>query len=183
MNGEERRDARVDPAELHHDQARADRGGPEVPQFPPGSPFEQFFRDFLERNRPGPRGPAPDRPERGPGGRASSLGSGVIIDAAGYIVTNNHVVGRADRITVSLADGTEMQARLIGTDELTDIAVISPAFSADCIETLEEINGEIREAFEHAGGQQFTYVPCLNDDDAHIAVLTAVIAENMAGWA
>ena len=66
---------------------------------------------------------------------------------------------------------------------VTDIAVISPAFSADCIETLEEINGEIREAFEHAGGKGFTYIPCLNDDDAHIAVLTEVIAENMAGWA
>ena len=66
---------------------------------------------------------------------------------------------------------------------VTDIAVISPAFSADCIETLEEINGEIREAFEHAGGKGFTYIPCLNDDDAHIAVLTGVIAENMAGWA
>lgn len=65
---------------------------------------------------------------------------------------------------------------------ITDIAVISPAFSADCIETLEEIQGEIREAFEHAGGQQFTYVPCLNDDDAHIAVLTAVIEEQLAGW-
>ena len=63
------------------------------------------------------------------------------------------------------------------------IAVIAPAFSADCIETLEEINGEIREAFEHAGGKGFTYIPCLNDDDAHIAVLTEVIAENMAGWA
>ena len=66
---------------------------------------------------------------------------------------------------------------------ITDIAVISPAFSADCIETLEEINGEIREAYEHAGGKDFTYIPCLNDDDAHIAVLTEVIAENMAGWA
>ncbi|MBB1490285.1 ferrochelatase [Paracoccus sp. MC1854] len=66
---------------------------------------------------------------------------------------------------------------------IADIAVISPAFSADCIETLEEINGEIREAFEHAGGKGFTYIPCLNDDDAHIAVLTEVIAENMAGWA
>ena len=65
---------------------------------------------------------------------------------------------------------------------VTDIAVISPAFSADCIETLEEIQGEIRESFEHAGGQQFTYIPCLNDDDAHIAVLMAVIAENLAGW-
>jgi ferrochelatase len=62
------------------------------------------------------------------------------------------------------------------------IAVIAPAFSADCIETLEEINGEIREAFEHAGGESFTYIPCLNDDDAHIAALMAVIGENLAGW-
>ncbi len=62
------------------------------------------------------------------------------------------------------------------------IAVIAPAFSADCIETLEEINGEIREAFEHAGGESFTYIPCLNDDAAHIAALTQVIAENLAGW-
>ena len=63
-----------------------------------------------------------------------------------------------------------------------NIAVISPAFSADCIETLEEINGEIREAFEHAGGESFTYVPCLNDDDAHIAALMDVVEENLCGW-
>lgn len=63
-----------------------------------------------------------------------------------------------------------------------NIAVISPAFSADCIETLEEINGEIREAFEHAGGESFTYIPCLNDDDAHIAALMEVVEENFAGW-
>ncbi len=62
------------------------------------------------------------------------------------------------------------------------IAVISPAFSADCIETLEEIQGEIREAFEHAGGESFTYIPCLNDDDAHIAALMAVLGDNLAGW-
>ncbi|MDW4549197.1 ferrochelatase [Defluviimonas sp. D31] len=62
------------------------------------------------------------------------------------------------------------------------IAVISPAFSADCIETLEEIQGEIREAFEHAGGESFTYIPCLNDDDAHIAALISVITDNLAGW-
>ncbi|GHF35672.1 ferrochelatase [Seohaeicola zhoushanensis] len=62
------------------------------------------------------------------------------------------------------------------------IAVIAPAFSADCIETLEEINGEIRESFEHAGGESFTYVPCLNDDDAHIAALGEIIAENLRGW-
>ncbi|PTV93738.1 ferrochelatase [Rhodobacter aestuarii] len=63
-----------------------------------------------------------------------------------------------------------------------NIAVISPAFSADCIETLEEINGEIREAFEEAGGEFFTYVPCLNDDDAHIAALMEVVEENLCGW-
>ncbi|HQY42773.1 MAG TPA: ferrochelatase [Paracoccaceae bacterium] len=62
------------------------------------------------------------------------------------------------------------------------IAVISPAFSADCIETLEEIQGEIREAFLHAGGESFTYIPCLNDDDDHIAALMDVVAQNLSGW-
>lgn len=62
------------------------------------------------------------------------------------------------------------------------IAVMAPAFSADCIETLEEINGEIRESFEHAGGEVFTYIPCLNDESAHISALVQVIEENLAGW-
>ena len=62
------------------------------------------------------------------------------------------------------------------------IAIIAPAFSADCIETLEEINQEIRDAFIEAGGEEFTYIPCLNDDDAHIAALAQVIDENLAGW-
>ena len=65
---------------------------------------------------------------------------------------------------------------------ITDIAVISPAFAADCIETLEEINGEIRESFEHAGGKTFTYIPCLNDDPAHIEVMLGVVSDNIAGW-
>lgn len=63
------------------------------------------------------------------------------------------------------------------------IAVIAPAFSADCIETLEEINEEIRESFEESGGESFTYIPCLNDDEAHIAALTKIIETNLAGWA
>ena len=62
------------------------------------------------------------------------------------------------------------------------IAVIAPAFSADCIETLEEINEEIHESFEEAGGEQFTYIPCLNDDDAHMAALAAVVEDNLKGW-
>jgi serine protease Do len=56
--------------------------------------------------------------------QVSAAGSGTIIDPAGYIVTNNHVVGNADTIVVSLSDGTELPARLIGTDELTDVALI-----------------------------------------------------------
>jgi ferrochelatase len=62
------------------------------------------------------------------------------------------------------------------------IAVCAPAFSADCIETLEEINEEIRESFEHAGGEDFTYIPCLNDNPAHIDALSGVIMENLKGW-
>ncbi|MDP0927092.1 ferrochelatase [Paracoccus onubensis] len=64
----------------------------------------------------------------------------------------------------------------------SDIAVISPAFASDCIETLEEIQGEIREAFEHAGGERFTYIPCLNADPEHIDVMMNVIRENITGW-
>ncbi|MCA2006056.1 ferrochelatase [Tritonibacter mobilis] len=63
-----------------------------------------------------------------------------------------------------------------------NIAVIAPAFSADCIETLEEINEEICESFEHAGGEDFTYIPCLNDSDAHISALSSVIRNNLKGW-
>ena len=62
------------------------------------------------------------------------------------------------------------------------IAVIAPAFSADCIETLEEINEEIRESFEEAGGEAFDYIPCLNDDEAHIHALVKVIEDNLTGW-
>ncbi|TCP40255.1 ferrochelatase [Rhodovulum marinum] len=62
------------------------------------------------------------------------------------------------------------------------IAVIAPAFSADCIETLEEINEEIRESFEEAGGEEFTYIPCLNDDEGHIGALCDVIRTHLKGW-
>ncbi|MCK8786502.1 DegQ family serine endoprotease [Roseomonas sp. NAR14] len=101
--------------------------GPEVPQAPPGSPFEEFFRDFLERNRPGGRG-GPGGGQRGeqqqPQRRGQSLGSGFVIDAAGYVVTNNHVINGADEINVILQDNTTIRAELVGTDERTDIALL-----------------------------------------------------------
>jgi len=62
------------------------------------------------------------------------------------------------------------------------IAVIAPAFSADCIETLEEIEQEIRESFVHAGGESFTYIPCLNAQPAHIDMMASIVRDNLLGW-
>jgi len=73
-------------------------------------------------------------------------------------------------------------ARLASEEGKKRIAVIAPAFSADCIETLEEINEEIAESFEEAGGEEFTYIPCLNDDDAHMTALAAMVDNNLKGW-
>ena len=93
--------------------------GPEVPQFPPGSPFEDFFRDFFDRNRPQQQ-PAPQQGGRG----ASSLGSGFIIDKKGLIVTNNHVIQDAVEVTVILQDDTRLKAEIVGRDAKTDLAVL-----------------------------------------------------------
>ncbi|MEM9797768.1 MAG: ferrochelatase [Pseudomonadota bacterium] len=76
----------------------------------------------------------------------------------------------------------EEVARLAEEDGKKNIAVIAPAFSSDCIETLEEINEEIKESFEEAGGEVFTYIPCLNDDDAHMDALADIVKENLSGW-
>ena len=62
------------------------------------------------------------------------------------------------------------------------IAVMAPAFSSDCVETLEEINGEIRHAFEAAGGEEFVYIPCLNEDTAHIDMMMSILGRELAGW-
>jgi serine protease Do len=93
--------------------------GLEMPQFPPGSPFEDFFEKFF-RDQPG-RGPGTM-----PGDRQTvrGQGSGFVVDPDGYIVTNNHVVANAKEIMVTLEDGTELPATLIGRDEKTDLALI-----------------------------------------------------------
>jgi len=62
------------------------------------------------------------------------------------------------------------------------IAVMAPAFASDCIETLEEIQGEIRESFIEAGGETFTYIPCLNSDEAHLDMMETLVADNLPGW-
>ena len=62
------------------------------------------------------------------------------------------------------------------------IAIMAPAFSSDCVETLEEIKEEIRESFLHAGGERFSYIPCLNAGDDHIDMMMAVLERELAGW-
>src|SRR3984957_14748462 len=99
--------------------------GPEVPLFPPGSPFEQFFKDFLNRNRPpGPGGRGGDNQPPPSDRRMQSLGSGFIIDSSGIVVTNNHVIDGADEITVTLQDNTSLKAKVLGRDETGDIALL-----------------------------------------------------------
>jgi len=60
---------------------------------------------------------------------------------------------------------------------------MSPAFSSDCVETLEEINEEIFESFEEAGGTKFTYIKCLNDNPDHIKMMIDILKNELSGWA
>lgn len=92
------------------------RGIP-MPQMPPGSPFEEFFEEFFDQ-RQDEEGQN-DRPRR-----VNSLGSGFVIDEAGIIVTNNHVISEADEIVANFSDGRKLPAELVGRDEKTDIAVL-----------------------------------------------------------
>lgn len=72
-------------------------------------------------------------------------------------------------------------AELVRTGK-KNIAVVAPAFSADCVETLEEINEEIFDSFMEAGGKNFVYIPCLNDRDDHITALMNIIKNELLGW-
>ena len=89
------------------------RGGVERPKLPPGSPFEDFFNEFFDHNRP-------EKRRR----KATSLGSGFILDNAGHVLTNNHVIEGADEITVILQDDTRLEAKVVGRDPKTDIAIL-----------------------------------------------------------
>ena len=90
-----------------------EKDGPQIPRFPEGSPFQDFFKEFFDRQQR-------ETPQR----RATSLGSGFIIASSGFVVTNNHVIAGADEITVTLHDDTKLEAKLIGRDAKTDLALL-----------------------------------------------------------
>ena len=85
-----------------------------LPQFPEGSPFDEFFKDFFDNEQ---RQTPSQRPMYG-------LGSGFIIDSAGIVVTNNHVIEGADEITIIMFDQEEYKAELLGRDPKGDLAVL-----------------------------------------------------------
>mgnify|MGYP003571043401 FL=1 len=87
--------------------------GGAVPGLPEGSPFNEFFEDFLQR-QPGAQAPR----------KVQSLGSGFVIDPDGIIITNNHVIEQADEIKVNFSDGTTLAAEVLGSDPKTDVAVL-----------------------------------------------------------
>ena len=102
---------RLSPAVVNISTTTIVNDGPDMdmPQFPPGSPFEEFFKNFGDNNR-----------QR----KAQSLGSGFIIDGAGIVVTNHHVIENAEEIRVVLKDDTSFTATVLGQDKKTDIAVL-----------------------------------------------------------
>ncbi|HIN82078.1 MAG TPA: DegQ family serine endoprotease, partial [Chromatiales bacterium] len=102
--------------------------GLEMPELPEGSPFGELFRHFFGEGGQG-GGSVPPRRD------SKSLGSGFIVSKDGYVVTNNHVVENADEIIVRLSDRRELQAKLIGTDPRSDIALLK--IDADDLPTVK----------------------------------------------
>jgi serine protease Do len=99
--------------------------GPPAQGFPQ-SPFDEFLKRFFEQQGRGmpniPGGPNGGAPRSL--GKRIALGSGFIVDPSGYVVTNNHVVGQADEVSVVFQDGSKHPAKLIGRDDKTDLALL-----------------------------------------------------------
>jgi serine protease Do len=98
-------------------------GAPQIPGLDENDPFYEFFRRFFPQPQPG------QPPQQRPGPRGDrqvprGLGSGFIISADGYVMTNHHVVEGSEQITVTLADKREYSAKLIGSDQRTDVALL-----------------------------------------------------------
>ncbi len=119
------------------------QGSPEMRGFPFGEPFDPFNDDFFDYffHRQLPRSQTP-RPKA----RQLAQGSGFIISPDGYILTNNHLIGDAEKVTVKLGENTELEAKVIGTDPESDVAVIK--IDKDNLPFLELANSDSLEVGE-----------------------------------
>jgi ferrochelatase len=77
---------------------------------------------------------------------------------------------------------TDKTMEQLAKDGVRRIAVVTPGFSADCLETLEEIAQENAEIFKHNGGEQFAFIPCLNDSEAGMDVIRQLVLRELQGW-
>jgi ferrochelatase len=100
------------------------------------------------------------------------------LDERKFRLTFQSRFGRAEW----LGPPTDETVRELARAGVKKLAVVTPGFSADCLETLEEIAGENAEIFRHAGGERFVAVPCLNDSENGMRVICAVVERELAGW-
>ena len=77
---------------------------------------------------------------------------------------------------------TDETVKALAAEGVKRLAVITPGFAADCLETLEEIGVENAEYFHEAGGERFAHLPCLNDSDEGLDVLELVVRDELRGW-
>jgi serine protease Do len=96
----------------------AKRKGAEMPNLPPGAPFDDLFEEFFKRRQ------GQGMPEAPRQRKSSSLGSGFVIDPSGIVITNNHVIADASEVTVIFSDGQKLKAEILGKDQKVDVAVL-----------------------------------------------------------
>jgi ferrochelatase len=109
---------------------------------------------------------------------ARLLAQALGLTPAQFKVTFQSRLGRAKW----LEPYTEPTLIALGKAGVRRVDVVCPGFTSDCLETLEEISMEGREAYLHAGGKEFHYIPCLNDDPAWITALCGITQQHLAGW-
>jgi ferrochelatase len=109
---------------------------------------------------------------------ARLLGETLGLAKSQYIVTFQSRFGKAKW----LEPYTEPTLVALAEQGVKKVDLICPGFTSDCLETLEEIAQEAQEAFMHAGGEQFHYIPCLNDNPAWIDAMHAIASLHLAGW-
>jgi protoporphyrin/coproporphyrin ferrochelatase len=109
---------------------------------------------------------------------ARLLGEKLGLGKDDMLVTFQSRLGRAEW----LQPYTEPTLIALAKQGVKRVDVMCPGFTSDCLETLEEIDKEAREAFLHAGGTEFNYLPCLNDQHEWMAALAAVAIQHLQGW-
>jgi len=109
---------------------------------------------------------------------ARLIGTRLGLDESRFMLTFQSRFGFAEW----LQPYTDMTVKALAERGVKNIAIVTPGFTADCLETLEEIAGENAEIFHHSGGENFAAIPCLNDSEAGMTVISHVVRRELKGW-